>query len=241
MLCPIVAASALIVFGRRRSALVLTWIGFAAEEEQLRGWVSFLGNAAVYAGSGAIVFSTALLYRIGPNRPNKLQRRSARSHMATALWWAATTVFGWYVRNIANYNVLYGSIGAVVALLVWMYLLSVIALYSVVNTTPSASAWKNKVFRSEETLCHTKIMGFQLAVDYRPRGDQVTAIEQLLRGIKDDEKHQVLLGVTGSGKTFTMAKLIEHSGRPALVLAHNKLLAAQLYHEFKSFFPVQCG
>ncbi|MEO8127736.1 MAG: excinuclease ABC subunit UvrB, partial [Bryobacteraceae bacterium] len=80
-------------------------------------------------------------------------------------------------------------------------------------------------------------MGFQLAVDYRPRGDQVSAIEQLLRGIKDDEKHQVLLGVTGSGKTFTMAKLIEHSGRPALVLAHNKLLAAQLYHEFKTFFP----
>src|SRR5947209_2987274 len=80
-------------------------------------------------------------------------------------------------------------------------------------------------------------MGLQLAVDYRPRGDQVTAIEQLLRGIKDDEKHQVLLGVTGSGKTFTMAKLIEHAGRPALVLAHNKLLAAQLYHEFKTFFP----
>src|SRR5882762_619870 len=80
-------------------------------------------------------------------------------------------------------------------------------------------------------------MGFQLAVDYRPRGDQVTAIEQLLRGIKDDEKHQVLLGVTGSGKTFTMAKLIENAGRPALVLAHNKLLAAQLYHEFKTFFP----
>src|SRR3954468_21064563 len=80
-------------------------------------------------------------------------------------------------------------------------------------------------------------MGFQLAVDYRPRGDQVTAIEQLLRGIKDDEKHQVLLGVTGSGKTFTMAKLIENAGRPALVLAHNKTLAAQLYHEFKTFFP----
>src|SRR5882762_5446271 len=80
-------------------------------------------------------------------------------------------------------------------------------------------------------------MGFQLAVDYRPRGDQVTAIEQLLRGIKDGEQHQVLLGVTGSGKTFTMAKIIEAMGRPALVLAHNKTLAAQLYHEFKTFFP----
>src|ERR1700674_4548279 len=80
-------------------------------------------------------------------------------------------------------------------------------------------------------------MGFQLVVNYRPRGDQANAIEELTRGIRDGEKHQVLLGVTGSGKTFTMAKLIEASGRPALVMAHNKTLAAQLYHEFKSFFP----
>jgi len=80
-------------------------------------------------------------------------------------------------------------------------------------------------------------MAFRLAVDYRPRGDQEAAIEQLVRGILDGEKHQVLLGVTGSGKTFTMGKVIERVGRPALVLAHNKTLAAQLYHEFKSFFP----
>jgi excinuclease ABC subunit B len=80
-------------------------------------------------------------------------------------------------------------------------------------------------------------MGFHLAVDYRPRGDQATAIEQLVRGIADGEQHQVLLGVTGSGKTFTMAKVIEKVERPALVLAHNKTLAAQLYHEFKTFFP----
>src|SRR5215472_2106739 len=80
-------------------------------------------------------------------------------------------------------------------------------------------------------------MAFQLAASYRPRGDQETAIEELSRGVYDGEKHQVLLGVTGSGKTFTMAKVIEHVGRPALVLAHNKTLAAQLYHEFKSFFP----
>jgi len=80
-------------------------------------------------------------------------------------------------------------------------------------------------------------MSFQLVVNYRPRGDQANAIEELSRGIRDGEKHQVLLGVTGSGKTFTMAKLIEASGRPALVMAHNKTLAAQLYHEFKSFFP----
>ena len=80
-------------------------------------------------------------------------------------------------------------------------------------------------------------MAFQLAVDYRPKGDQETAIEQLTQGLRDGEEHQVLLGVTGSGKTFTMAKVIEASGRPSLVLAHNKLLAAQLYHEFKNFFP----
>ncbi len=80
-------------------------------------------------------------------------------------------------------------------------------------------------------------MGFHLAVDYRPRGDQAVAIDQLFRGTLESEKHQVLLGVTGSGKTFTMAKVIEKTGRPALVLAHNKTLAAQLYHEFKTFFP----
>src|SRR5262245_61391975 len=80
-------------------------------------------------------------------------------------------------------------------------------------------------------------MAFRLAVNYTPRGDQAAAIEELVRGVKDGEQHQVLLGVTGSGKTFTMAKVIEALGRPALVLAHNKTLAAQLYGEFKSFFP----
>jgi excinuclease ABC subunit B len=80
-------------------------------------------------------------------------------------------------------------------------------------------------------------MAFHLEVDYRPRGDQVAAIDQLFRGVLDGEQHQVLLGVTGSGKTFTMAQVIEKTGRPALVLAHNKTLAAQLYHEFKSYFP----
>jgi excinuclease ABC subunit B len=80
-------------------------------------------------------------------------------------------------------------------------------------------------------------MDFQLVSDYKPRGDQGRAIEELISGIGAGEKHQVLLGVTGSGKTFTMAKIIEELNRPALVLAHNKTLAAQLYHEFKQFFP----
>ena len=80
-------------------------------------------------------------------------------------------------------------------------------------------------------------MQFRLRSNYQPRGDQPTAIDQLVRGVEGGEKHQVLLGVTGSGKTFTMAKVIEAVNRPALVLAHNKTLAAQLYHEFKNFFP----
>ena len=80
-------------------------------------------------------------------------------------------------------------------------------------------------------------MKFKLRSNYQPRGDQPAAIEQLVRAVEGGEKHQVLLGVTGSGKTFTMAKVIEAVDRPALVLAHNKTLAAQLYHEFKSFFP----
>jgi len=80
-------------------------------------------------------------------------------------------------------------------------------------------------------------MGFHLTVNYSPKGDQATAIEELVRGVRDGEAHQVLLGVTGSGKTFTMAKVIEAIGRPSLVMAHNKTLAAQLYHEFKSYFP----
>jgi excinuclease ABC subunit B len=80
-------------------------------------------------------------------------------------------------------------------------------------------------------------MDFKLISDYEPRGDQGKAIEQLTRGVRDAEKHQVLLGVTGSGKTYTMAKVIEQATRPTLVLAHNKTLAAQLYHEFKAFFP----
>jgi excinuclease ABC subunit B len=78
---------------------------------------------------------------------------------------------------------------------------------------------------------------FQLASDYQPCGDQPEAIRELVRGIEVGEKHQVLLGVTGSGKTFTMAKIIEQAARPALVLAHNKTLAAQLFHEFRNFFP----
>src|SRR5882757_7911900 len=80
-------------------------------------------------------------------------------------------------------------------------------------------------------------MDFQLVSTYKPQGDQPRAIAELTSGLSAGEKHQVLLGVTGSGKTYTMAKVIEQMNRPALILAHNKTLAAQLYHEFKQFFP----
>ncbi len=78
---------------------------------------------------------------------------------------------------------------------------------------------------------------FQLMAPYEPAGDQPKAIEQLVRGLADKKPHQTLLGVTGSGKTFTMANVIARVGRPALVMSHNKTLAAQLYGEFKEFFP----
>ena len=80
-------------------------------------------------------------------------------------------------------------------------------------------------------------MSFKLVSSYQPRGDQVTAVEELISGVQEGKQHQVLLGVTGSGKTFTIAKVVEAVDRPILVLAHNKTLAAQLYHEFRTFFP----
>src|SRR5258708_17790844 len=78
---------------------------------------------------------------------------------------------------------------------------------------------------------------FHLKSDYKPTGDQPAAIEALTKGLQTGEKNQTLLGVTGSGKTFTMANVINNVQRPTLVLSHNKTLAAQLYNEFRLFFP----
>ena len=83
----------------------------------------------------------------------------------------------------------------------------------------------------------TQDIPFLLESDYGPGGDQPQAIQELLQGIEEQKKHQVLLGITGSGKTFTMANVIRELQRPSLVIAHNKTLAAQLFNEFKSFFP----
>ena len=78
---------------------------------------------------------------------------------------------------------------------------------------------------------------FQLQTQFKPAGDQPGAIDALVRGIEDGLMHQTLLGVTGSGKTFTAASLIQRLERPAIIMAHNKTLAAQLYGEMKEFFP----
>ena len=80
-------------------------------------------------------------------------------------------------------------------------------------------------------------MDFRLVSDFQPTGDQPDAIKQLVEGLNNGVPYQTLLGVTGSGKTFTIAKVIEKVQRPVLVLSHNKTLAAQLYGEFKQFFP----
>ena len=80
-------------------------------------------------------------------------------------------------------------------------------------------------------------MDFRLTSEYSPTGDQPEAIRQLVEGLQRGDEAQVLLGVTGSGKTFTVANVLNQLNRPALVLSHNKTLAAQLYGEFKQFFP----
>ena len=80
-------------------------------------------------------------------------------------------------------------------------------------------------------------MDFKLVSDYAPMGDQPEAIEQLVGSIRHGSKHNTLLGVTGSGKTFTVANVVAQLNRPTLVLSHNKTLAAQLYGEFRNFFP----
>ena len=127
---PAIGVSLAILFGSRTEAMVVGWLGVARDGPELRGWLALLGRAIRYVfATGTIVFVTGLLYYVGPNQPMKFGSVWPGAMLATSLWLLATTGFAWYVRNIANYNVLYGSIGAVIALLIWMYLLAVIALY----------------------------------------------------------------------------------------------------------------
>jgi membrane protein len=125
---PAVGSSALIVFGARFEQWMIGWLGMMPQEELRTGVVFLFGALRYIVALIATVFVTALLYWIGPNRPIRFRNVWPGAFLATILWLAATSVFAWYVRNIANYNVLYGSIGAVIALLVWMYLLDLISL-----------------------------------------------------------------------------------------------------------------
>jgi len=126
---PVLAASALILFGARTEWALMYWLGFSARGERIIGWVLLLGQFARYlVALGALVLGAALLYRLGPNRPQQWRNTWPGACLATFLWLLATSAFAWYVRNIADYNVMYGSVGAGIALIIWMYLLAVIAL-----------------------------------------------------------------------------------------------------------------
>ena len=104
----------------------------------------------------------------------------------------------------------------------------------------SHRGWQGQVgvlWTSRARVLRWVLMSFQLASQYEPKGDQAQAIAKLTKSIEAGNRHQTLLGVTGSGKTFTAANVIRNLDRPALVISHNKTLAAQLYSEFKQFFP----
>jgi membrane protein len=126
---PAVGASALILFGSRIERSVYNRLGVAPEGQDIKVWIPVVGTFSRYVVAvGAVILVTGLLYYFGPNRRKRLSRVWPGAFLATVFWVLATTGFGWYVRNIANYNVMYGSIGAVIALLVWMYLLALVAL-----------------------------------------------------------------------------------------------------------------
>jgi membrane protein len=126
---PVIAGSSLLVLGDRVEKWFLGALGVLPAGEQLRGWVLVAGVISRYAVAlGAISVATAGMFYFGPNRRQKWKFVLPGAYLSTVLWLAVTILFAWYVRNIANYNVMYGSIGAVIALLVWMYVLAVVAL-----------------------------------------------------------------------------------------------------------------
>ena len=124
---PAIASSALLFFGVTAERAFLIGLGYGPDEmsTQLR-WI--FATTRLVITFGTVVFVTAMLYRFGPARPRSFRRLWPGAVIATLLWLLSTSAFSWYVRNIGSYNVLYGSIGAVIALLVWLYLLAVIAL-----------------------------------------------------------------------------------------------------------------
>jgi membrane protein len=123
---PVVGASALIVFGNREERALIPRL----DGVDLRAWLLLFGQLLRYAAAfGSFVIATAIVYYFGPNRKQNLRHVFPGAFLATLLWLLATLAFGWYVRYVSNYNLLYGSIGASLALLVWMYLLAVITLF----------------------------------------------------------------------------------------------------------------
>ena len=126
---PVAAATSLILFGARTERVVMQWLGVVPAGAELKPWVALLGVVLRYlVALGTTVLVAATLYYLGPNRAQRWAFVFPGAMVATALWLAATLGFAWYVRNIADYNLLYGSIGAVIALLVWMYVLAAVAL-----------------------------------------------------------------------------------------------------------------
>lgn len=127
---PAVIASALLVFGDAIGSVILRRAGLADAGGNVAAGILLASRAIRFAISlGAVVLTTGLLYYIAPNRPQSWKNVWPGAILATALWTIVTAVFAWYVRNIADYNVMYGSIAGVIALLVWMYLLAALALF----------------------------------------------------------------------------------------------------------------
>jgi membrane protein len=127
---PAIAASALLVAGDRVERLLLAAAGWIDPGQTIASGLAVISKLLRFAiAFGAIVVTTILLYYIAPNRPQKWKYVWPGAVVATALWLVVTLAFGWYVRNLANYNVMYGSVGGVIALIVWMYLLAAIALF----------------------------------------------------------------------------------------------------------------
>jgi membrane protein len=127
---PVLGASALIVLGRRSEQTIVYWTGLLPVGTELSGWVSVFGQISRFGlAFGSFVLATALMYYFGPNRRQAFWRVFPGALLATFLWMLATIAFAWWVRHVSNYNVLYGSVGAGLALLVWMYVLAVITLF----------------------------------------------------------------------------------------------------------------
>ncbi len=128
-LLPAIFASLLLVFSERIESLVLFWFGVLRHDAGLNSVLGFLSRVVSNViAIATLVIATSWLYRFAPSMPRRWKRVWPGALLATALWSLATLGFGWYVRNIATYNIMYGSIGAAIALLIWMYLLSLIAL-----------------------------------------------------------------------------------------------------------------